>query len=363
MEIDIGKIIIENKIYLGNLDLDVEKSKPNVGDKSITDNGVYNAKDDRLDGYDIVTVDVKPLLGIKEITKNGIYKAIDDNLDGYSEVNVETSGADVNDYFNDTTDRLITTMLKKIPMVTIVGSSTNYMFQSCTRLTTIPKLDTSNITTMEAMFDDCSALVIVPLIDTSNVTKMAHMFNDCTALTTIPLFNTSNVVDMQSMFSGCTSLNEVPELDLSSGPQMHNMFRGCTALTTIPQFDTSKVQSIFSMFYGCTALTNVPELDMSSAISIDSVFYNCKALTDFGGFLNLGKGYLTSQSANYNSYTLTLSSCTKLTRDSLLNVVNNLYDIKTAGVKAQKLVLGFTLRIKLGSEGIAIATNKGWTVS
>jgi len=46
-----------------------------------------------------------------------------------------------------------------------------------------------------------------------------------------------------------------------------------------------------------------------------------------------------------------------------MNVINNLYDIATKGCNTQQLVLGSTNIAKLTAEEIAIATNKGWTVS
>ena len=46
-----------------------------------------------------------------------------------------------------------------------------------------------------------------------------------------------------------------------------------------------------------------------------------------------------------------------------MNAINDLYDIASAGVQPQKLVLGSTNLAKLTAEEIAIATNKGWTGS
>ena len=46
-----------------------------------------------------------------------------------------------------------------------------------------------------------------------------------------------------------------------------------------------------------------------------------------------------------------------------MNVINNLYDIASAGVKPQQLVLGSENLAKLTAEEIKIATDKGWTVS
>lgn len=57
-----------------------------------------------------------------------------------------------------------------------------------------------------------------------------------------------------------------------------------------------------------------------------------------------------------------LTDIAELTHDSLMNVINNLYDIKSKGVKPQTLQLGNTNKAKLTAEEIAIATNKGWNV-
>lgn len=415
MEIDIGKIIIENKIDLGNLDLDVEKLKPNVGEKSITDNGVYNAKDDHLDGYDVITVSVRepagtiniidngmydvkerafanvtvnplleeknvmptketneivpdqefyglskvvvhpipdeyiipsgdleiiengtydvtdksnaivtvpiPTLGTKEITKNGIYKASDDNLNGYSEVKVETSGVDIDDYFDRTpttaTTGTILAMIKKTPIMNMI-----------------------NRTSLQSFFSNLSSVLeIGDIINTNNVTNTSYMFNNDYMIETTPFFNTDNVINMSGMYSSCRKI------------------------ISIPQYNTINVVNMNGMFASSYKLKSVPKLLGNSLVNVDRIFHDCSAFTDFGGLENLGQAYSTTQSANYSSYTLTLSSCTKLTYESLMNVINNLYDIKTAGVQTQKLVLGSTNKSKLTADEIAIATNKGWTVS
>ena len=175
----------------------------------------------------------------------------------------------------------------------------------------------------------------IPLIDTSDSTNMGYMFSSCHSLITIPLLNTSKVTNMTSMFFSCLSL------------------------TTIPQLDTSKVTNISHMFNGCSSLTTIPQLDTSKVTNINYMLYDCRSLTTLGGFTNLGQAYSTTQSANYGDYTLNLSSNTKLTHDSLMNVINNLYDIAAKGVKTQQLVIGSTNLAKLTSEEIAIATNKG----
>lgn len=255
----------------------------------------------------------------KKITKNGKYKSSDDNLDGYSEVEVETSGVDINDYY--VTDGSVSG-----------GTISQYIKK-------------------------------IPLIDTSNVTTMSNMFRDCTKLISIPPIDTSKVVYMSSMFFECYSLTTIPSIDTSSVTSMTQMFYNCTSLTTIPQLDTSNVTAMDFMFGWCHSLTTIPQLDLSKVTNVASMFITCLALTTLGGFQNLGMAYSTNQNANYSRYTLNLSNSTKLTHDSLMNVLNNLYDIATKGCNAQQLILGSTNLAKLTAEEIAIATNKGWTVS
>lgn len=63
---------------------------PDLGSKNIIINGIYNAKDDNLDGYDKVEVNVPTSgsFGTKTITHNGTYNASEDHYDGYSSVTV-----------------------------------------------------------------------------------------------------------------------------------------------------------------------------------------------------------------------------------------------------------------------------------
>ena len=135
-----------------------------------------------------------------------------------------------------------------------------------------------------------------------------------------------------------------------------------TLLKKIPMFAITGT-SMHAFFEGCSSLTTIPQLDTSNVTAMNYTFNNCSKLTTLGGFQNLGQAYSTTQSANYSNYTLKLSSSTLLTHDSLMNVINNLYDIATKGCNTQKLVLGSTNLAKLTAEEIAIATNKGWSVS
>lgn len=74
------------------------------------------------------------------------------------------------------------------------------------------------------MFYICSSLTSIPQLDTSNVTSMISMFYGCKSLTTIPQLDTSNVTDMKSMFFGCSSLTSIPQLNATSLTSANGMF-------------------------------------------------------------------------------------------------------------------------------------------
>ena len=233
-----------------------------------------------------------------------------------------------------------------------------YMFRMCTDLTTVPQLDTSNVNNMTKMFSECWSLTTILQLETSKVTTMSHMFESCRSLTTIPLLNTSSVTDMNYMFWKCTSLTSIPHLNTSNVTDMNYMLRGCTSLTTIPQLDTSRMQHIYGMFMECSGLKSLPLLDFSNVGGIYELFDIPSSpnetpypnLIDLGGFKNLRVG-------------LNLSGMPNLTVQSLMNVINNLYDfVGNGSTTTQTLTLGTTNLNKLTAEQKAVATNKGWVL-
>ena len=234
-------------------------------------------------------------------------------------------GVDINEYLSDTITKgnasspgWSNTIKKMRSPLAVEGTSAEYMFYNC-------------------------PLNELPQLDTSNVTNMSHMFTSCDNLTTIPQINTSNVTNMSLMFASCANLTTMPQLDTSNVTDMSNMFSGCRKITTIPQLNGEKLINVYRNFYSCTSLEN------------------------FNGLINLGQEFSTSQNANYYNYTLDLSSSTSLTEQSLINILNNLYDIATKGCKTQTVTLGATNLAKLtsteGQQALANAQSKGWNIN
>ena len=135
------------------------------------------------------------------------------------------------------------------------------------------------------------------------------------------------------------------------------IFSGCR-IDGFTQIDTSNVTNMYSMFSDARCKT-IPELNASKVTDITSVLSNCTKLEDFGGLLNLGQAY--PDTSIKESLALGLHDNNKMTHDSLMNVLNKVYDISNKGT--QIINLGNTNKSKLTAEEIAIATNKGWTVN
>lgn len=261
---------------------------------------------------------------------------------------------------------------KATALVSVSSSSDDYFTMSLTGsgekpiaslLIKSPVFDLSSCTSISKLYQGCKNLTTIPMLDTSNITNMSYLFSECSKLQNIPLLNMNNVTDASYMFYWCGELKEIPMLNTSKCTNMNNMFSFCSSLTEIPELNTSSCTDMGYMFNHCDNVKTIPVLDASKVINVNYIFYYCNSLTNFNGLANLGQAYLTTQSANYYNYNLYLFYSNDLTHDNLINIMNNLYDIKSKGCNTQTLGLGDTLIAKLTAEEIAIATNKGWTVS
>ena len=82
-------------------------------------------------------------------------------------------------------------------------------------------------------------------------------------------------------------------------------------------------------------------------------FSSLNKLTDLGGFKDL--------KVNASSYFL--DKVPNATVESLMNVINNLYDLTANGLSGKTLKFGTTNLNKLTDEQKAVAINKGWTLT
>jgi surface protein len=172
----------------------------------------------------------------------------------------------------------------------------------------------------------------------------------------------SNVTNMSDMFNGANMMyiEGIEDWDVSKVTNMKNLFTLCTFTSLdLSKWDTSKVSNMDYAF-NMSSLKSLSSLraDSLSISSYLSPFGSNYSLVDFGGFINLKSNWNGSYSVE------TLKS---LSHQSLVNILNGLYDFignsETPKSSQGKIRFGSTHLANLSEEEIAIATNKGWTLT
>ena len=283
------------------------------------------------------------------------------------------------------------------------GTDFKYMFQNCSSLTTIPELNTTNGTNFSYMFSGCSSLVTIPDIDTSNGTNFSYIFRECESVTTVPLLNTIKGADMTGMFYDCSSLITIPELNFSSATKINYFINNCPRLEIVPSIylTNPNLTSISNLICGTSNIKKFgdlifPYITYTSSLFYQNSFDKCSEVGTFdlssypfgsdtvnipanpelikkvkivGGALKRQIDFSSSYNPNYvRDYEVDAIDCNMnlnywvaLTKQSLLNILNAL--VPQEGT-TRTLTLNKTYHIPLlTDEEIAIATNKGWTIS
>jgi hypothetical protein len=193
------------------------------------------------------------------------------------------------------------------------------------------------------------------------------------------------------LYQGDTKLVYAPAIGTSKVTSMYGMLSGCTNLEYMPEYDTTNVADYEYFCADCNKLKRVPKLSMKHLPKepfVDmlykgyKMFYNCSSIVTMGGFVDcehiiwgsnsyqpFSKKYALENILEMGTikYSIMLNNSSKLTVDSLMVVINALYDFigkgESIGERSGKLTLGSTNLAKLTDEQKAIATAKGWTLA
>lgn len=242
-------------------------------------------------------------------------------------------GVDINDYFTDTISSGVNSAdtgwkktMKKLPPFSLSGTSAKYMFTGCP----LSNIDLSNI-------------------NTNVITSYEYAFGNCTKLefdeNAFKNLVTSSCTDISYMFYGCRSFNNAETIKF-------------------PNWDTSNV----TIFESCLSDINRGEntapsydlsnWDMGKGENIGNLFsngYGTKIKNVIWGY-NIGKGFKSSSSR------FSLMYMDELTRESILDAINKLYDFTSNGGSGGQFQITTTQLSKLTDEEKSIITNKGWTI-
>lgn len=262
------------------------------------------------------------------------------------------------------------------------------MFNGCLKLKTLPKLSVNSLVDARDMFYECESLKKIPIDFSKNAIEYASlmfagckqlskidgdfyvghitdaelMFNGCIGLTIVPNFvGEFTQATGRGMFNGCTSLTVVNNLNMGGLVSTESMFGRCTSLKSASNLNTSDAVDMTSMFASCDNLTSVGILDTSKVKYFEKVFSYCYELEDIGGFRNLGMPLDFHDGVGQK---VSFEHSDKLTKQSLLNIIYNLYDrYGNYGTGSERpIVFNYVSIDKLTDNEIAIMTNKGWIV-
>jgi surface protein len=180
---------------------------------------------------------------------------------------------------------------------------------------------------MTSMFDNCRSFTSLDLsgFDTSKVTSMASMFLDCRALTDLRTNFTLNKTKMNSFINNCTSLVDLSNMKLSGTVTSINGFAYSIPVTSL---DLSTLD--------CTYETE----------GINIYTFLSSNIVEFYPPTNI-------------SQNIDIRHDTKLSANSIVRIFNNL--ITTT--ETRTITLKSEVFNKLTDAQIAIAINKGWTVT
>lgn len=332
----------------------VADTKAKMTTLEVTENGTYDNADGynkviaKIDletpynnGYQRGVVDTKAKMTSITIESNGNYM----NTDGYKMVTVQIpdDGSYDEGYNNGYSDGLVAGGTTGGGILEI-GKDTSFAYSNINTYFTI---DCKNIGTgisqlfRNTTFNSYDGL---PLINTSHLSVISQLYA-YSNIVNAPLFDTSNVVGMVGVFNGCKELKEVPLYNTSKAKSFSTTFYDCKKIETIPQFDTSLATDFPYMFAFCEKLNSVPFLNTPNATDMSNMFIGCTSLTNLGGFGGL-------------KCNIDLSASNLITRDSMLNVFNNLDVVDNS----RTITVSQIVYDRLTEDDKSIAFNKGWSI-
>ena len=285
------------------------------------------------------------------------------------------------------------TNLRKVTAYNLTPTNCQNMFNSCSSLTELVGLDTwdmSNCTNVNYMFYGAGITDPTPVYDMLSTYKgngLSYFFqgsniesfefskmpktitsyfivaNNCANLKTIDFTGASNnISSLQQAFQACPNVTSIIGLETFTAPDGINLFKifANGTLRNISILDMSNLTCKVADLPGTgdsASLTTIKwAFDWSNISRVENfIWFNLPNVTnyEFGRNIKADLGSNTS-----------LSTMNKLTVDSLLNLFNALYDFASEGnTDTHTCIIGATNLAKLTDEQIAIATNKGWTVS
>lgn len=165
------------------------------------------------------------------------------------------------------------------------------------------------------------------------------------------------LVDLYRMFNQCNNLEKIDltAFSFSAISALNNFANNCFVLKTATFGTHSVPVNSYAnyLFYNCREMItcDISALKTTNIKGLSDAFFNCVKLEN----LLVGENFLASTAIN----SFNLSTCKALSHASLVHVFTQLATRENGPV----ISIGSTNLAKLTEDEIAIATNKGWSVT
>lgn len=230
--------------------------------------------------------------------------------------------------------------------------------------------DLSNVTDLSYAFYNCSNLTKMDLSNCSTLSSLNNCFYNCESLETVVLPDTDKDINLSFAFYLCRNLRDINIYNvLDNSSRLDNVFVLCSSLDIVDiNINNTKVTSLFGFLQSASAKS--VDINTPNVTSYQQCFNQCS--TDSINIHDISKAtsvyimFNTPKLKNLIVYKLPnidllewkLDVCELLTRESLINVLNALPNTSN-----KKCSLGEVNISKLTDDEIAIAVNKGWTLT
>lgn len=194
-------------------------------------------------------------------------------------------------------------------------------------------------------------IIEVPaFLSLNEITDVSNFFAGCYSLRDFKYsgyFNATNSI--AGLFQQCANLSGDISINAPNATIANSAFYLCKNINSIT-LTTAPLTVYGQLFLNATYLRSVYNLNLGETSEVQYQPFYCSNLTN----ITFADGSIINNSTSF-------SACTKLTVDSILNILNILKDL--TGSTSATLTLGATNLAKLTDEQKAIATNKNWVLA
>ena len=235
----------------------------------------------------------------------------------------------------------------KLPSLPSMKSCTN-MFAHCYSLQNLTLPSLPSVTNCTQMFFICPDLQSVTFPELPSVTSCTNMFTSCGSLHSVTLPSLPSVTSCIEMFALCYSLQNLTLPSLPSVTNCTRMFMNCSSLQSL-YIDMPNCVNFTNFAINCSSLHTVEIVDVRKATQLGDSFSGCSSLQNVTCVEELPK------------CSISFNSSSKLTLDSVTNIITHLPDL--SGADSKTLALHATTKALLTESLIAEATNKNWIIA